>query len=65
MMANIKIDGANYLVKPGNLLATCLSLGIHVPHFCYHPALGSVGACRLCAVKKHRVPGDQGRIVMA
>jgi len=26
-------------------------VGIWIPHFCYHPALGSVGACRLCAVK--------------
>ena len=26
-------------------------LGIFIPRFCYHPALGSVGACRVCAVK--------------
>lgn len=26
-------------------------LGIVIPRFCYHPALGSVGACRVCAVK--------------
>ena len=26
-------------------------LGIIIPRFCYHPALGSVGACRMCAVK--------------
>jgi NADH-quinone oxidoreductase subunit G len=26
-------------------------LGIMIPRFCYHPALGSVGACRMCAVK--------------
>jgi len=26
-------------------------LGIMIPRFCYHPALGSVGACRVCAVK--------------
>ncbi len=25
--------------------------GIMIPRFCYHPALGSVGACRMCAVK--------------
>jgi NADH-quinone oxidoreductase subunit G len=25
-------------------------LGIMIPRFCYHPALGSVGACRVCAV---------------
>jgi NADH-quinone oxidoreductase subunit G len=56
-----------YEVKPGkNLLETCLSLGIYVPHFCYHGALGSVGACRLCAVKKFRNTDDQtGRIMMS
>ncbi len=26
-------------------------LGIMIPRFCYHEALGSVGACRMCAVK--------------
>jgi|UniRef100_A0A7V6A5M1 NADH-quinone oxidoreductase subunit G len=26
-------------------------LGIMIPRFCYHPGLGAVGACRMCAVK--------------
>ncbi len=26
-------------------------LGIMIPRFCYHPGLGSFGACRMCAVK--------------
>jgi NADH-quinone oxidoreductase subunit G len=26
-------------------------LGIMIPRFCYHAALGSLGACRMCAVK--------------
>jgi NADH-quinone oxidoreductase subunit G len=66
-MVKITIDGKYYEVKPGkNLLATCLSLGIDIPHFCFHPALGSVGACRLCAVKKFRDKDDsRGRIVMS
>ncbi len=25
--------------------------GIMIPRFCYHPTLGAVGACRMCAVK--------------
>ncbi len=66
-MVKISIDGKNYEVGPErNLLATCLSLGIDIPHFCFHPALGSVGACRLCAVKKFRDKDDaKGRIVMS
>ncbi|MEO0983839.1 MAG: NADH-quinone oxidoreductase subunit NuoG, partial [Pseudomonadota bacterium] len=44
----------------------CLENGVHVPHFCWHGALGSVGACRLCAVKVFAGPEDEaGRIEMA
>jgi NADH-quinone oxidoreductase subunit G len=66
-MVKITIDGIYYEVKPEkNLLETCLAIGIDVPHFCFHPALGSVGACRLCAVKKFRDKDDtKGRIVMS
>lgn len=66
-MVKITVDGKTYEVKPEkNLLETCLSLGIDIPHFCYHPALGSVGACRLCAVKKFKDKDDtRGRIVMS
>ena len=66
-MVKIRIDGKYYDVKPEkNLLETCLSLGIDIPHFCFHPALGSVGACRLCAVRKFRDKDDtKGRIVMS
>ncbi|AZB68569.1 NADH-quinone oxidoreductase subunit NuoG [Cereibacter sphaeroides] len=49
-----------------DLLTTCLSAGIEIPHFCWHGDLGSVGACRLCAVRVHDGPEDtEGRIEMA
>jgi NADH-quinone oxidoreductase subunit G len=66
-MTKIRIDGKYYEVKPKkNLLETCLALGLDIPHFCFHPALGSVGACRLCAVKKFKDQDDnRGRIVMS
>jgi len=49
-----------------NLLDACLSLGFDIPYFCWHPALGSAGACRLCAVKKFANEKDaRGRIVMS
>jgi len=66
-MVKIQIDGKQYEVKAGkSLLETCLALGINVPHFCYHAALGSVGACRQCAVKKFKDATDKkGRIVMS
>jgi NADH-quinone oxidoreductase subunit G len=66
-MIRIQIDGTYYDADPTkNLLESCLALGFDIPHFCYHGALGSVGACRLCAVKKYRNADDtKGKIVMS
>ncbi|MEQ1584957.1 MAG: NADH-quinone oxidoreductase subunit NuoG [Cyclobacteriaceae bacterium] len=66
-MVTIYIDNKPYQVKPGkNLLETCLTLGFDLPYFCWHPALGSVGACRQCAVKMFRDADDKsGRLVMS
>jgi NADH-quinone oxidoreductase subunit G len=67
IMIKIQIDGKYYEVEEKkNLLETCLALGFDIPHFCFHAALGSVGACRLCAVKKFRNAEDtKGKIVMS
>jgi NADH-quinone oxidoreductase subunit G len=66
-MATIHVDGKQYEVDGAdNLLRACLNLGLDIPYFCWHPALGSVGACRQCAVKAFRDENDkQGRIVMS
>ena len=49
-----------------NLLHACLSLGFDLPYFCWHPALGSVGACRQCAVKQFKDDRIRtGKLVMA
>ena len=66
-MATIHVDGKQYEVDgTENLLRTCLSHGLDIPYFCWHPALGSVGACRQCAVKLYRDENDKvGRIVMS
>ncbi|RTR05551.1 NADH-quinone oxidoreductase subunit NuoG [Halomonas nitroreducens] len=66
-MATIHVDGIAYRVDgDDNLLAACLSLGLDLPYFCWHPALGSVGACRQCAVKQYRdADDDRGSLVMA
>lgn len=66
-VATIHIDNRPYTAKDGeNLLHECLSLGFDLPYFCWHPALGSVGACRQCAIKQFKDSQDtKGRIVMA
>lgn len=66
-MATIHVDGKAFEVDGAdNLLQACLSLGLDVPYFCWHPALGSVGACRQCAVKQYSDETDtRGRLVMS
>lgn len=66
-MATIHVDGKEYEVNgANNLLQACLSLGLDIPYFCWHPALGSVGACRQCAVKQYQNAEDtRGRLVMS
>ena len=65
-MATIHVDGKEYEVNGAdNLLEACLSLGLDIPYFCWHPALG-VGACRQCAVKQYQNAEDtRGRLVMS
>jgi NADH-quinone oxidoreductase subunit G len=66
-MGTIYIDGkACEADAKQNLLHACLSLGLDLPYFCWHAALGSVGACRQCAVKQFKDAEDKhGRLVMA
>ena len=66
-MTTVFIDGEAFDVEgEKNLLDVCLSLGMDLPYFCWHPAMGSVGACRQCAVKQFRDEEDsKGKLVMA
>ncbi len=66
-MATVFVDDRPYEMNAEqNLLHGCLSQGFKLPYFCWHPALGSVGACRQCAVKQYKDEHDaHGRIVMA
>ncbi|TWX73116.1 NADH-quinone oxidoreductase subunit NuoG [Colwellia sp. C1TZA3] len=63
----IFIDDVPYqLSTEDNLLAGVLSQKLNLPYFCWHPSMGSVGACRQCAVTQFQDEADQrGRIVMA
>ena len=63
----IFVDDVPIVATPGeNLLQACLSEGLELPYFCWHPALGSVGACRQCAVIQYADEEDErGRLTMA
>ncbi|NQU05333.1 MAG: (2Fe-2S)-binding protein, partial [Calditrichaeota bacterium] len=60
-MPKMKIDGVEYEFPDGiNVLQACEQVGIHIPHFCYHPALKVAGSCRMCKVEV--VQGGRKRI---
>lgn len=59
---DIEIEAA----ADANLLEVLLSNGVDIPYFCWHPAMGSVGACRQCAVIGYaNEDDDRGRILMS
>jgi len=51
-MPKLIIDDREIEIAPKTMvIEAAAQLGIMIPRFCYHPALGPVGACRVCAVK--------------
>ncbi len=51
-MPKLKIDNLEIEVEQGTkVIDAAARLGIIIPRFCFHPGLGPVGACRVCAVK--------------
>jgi NADH-quinone oxidoreductase subunit G len=56
-MPKLIIDSQEIVVPAGTkVIDAAERLGILIPRFCYHPALGSLGACRMCAVKFEEGP---------
>ncbi len=50
-MPTLKIDNREINVPAGTkVIEAAERLDIVIPRFCFHPALGAVGACRVCAV---------------
>ena len=66
-MPRVIIDGTEYEVREGrNMLEAALDNGLDLPYFCWHPAMGSAGSCRLCAVRVYKDDSDtRGKIAMA
>ena len=59
-------DVAHQVCATDNLLAGVLSEKLNLPYFCWHPSMGSVGACRQCAVTQFQDENDtRGRMVMS
>lgn len=59
-MGTFYVDGRPVPFQQGdNILKAALEAGVEIPYFCFHPALGSLGACRLCAVKVFPPPENK------
>lgn len=51
-LVKLSVNGEELEAKKGSLLIdTLLDKEIHIPHFCYHQALGKDGNCRMCMVE--------------
>jgi NADH-quinone oxidoreductase subunit G len=52
-MVEIKVNGKVVEAPAGANLLGFLNeeLGLDVPHYCYHPAMTTVGSCRMCQVE--------------
>jgi NADH-quinone oxidoreductase subunit G len=56
-MPKCTIDGKEIEVAAGtSVIQAALQLGIHVPHFCWHPDLAVDGNCRMCLVEIEKMP---------
>jgi NADH-quinone oxidoreductase subunit G len=53
----LTIDGHAVTVEKGKtVLEAALENGLKIPFYCYHPALGIDGSCRVCIVKIEKMP---------
>ena len=53
----LTIDGREVTVPKGtSLLHAAETLGVEVPHYCYHPGLSAPAQCRICLVEVEGAP---------
>ncbi|MGE0736339.1 MAG: NADH-quinone oxidoreductase subunit NuoG [Alphaproteobacteria bacterium] len=56
-MPKLTINGQQVEVAVGlTIFQACQSLGIEVPHFCFHERLSIAGNCRMCLVEVEKMP---------
>jgi len=56
-MISVTIEGRNTVVPEGtNLIEAAKTVGVLIPHYCYHPGLPVAGVCRMCLVDVEKFP---------
>ena len=59
--SSIKLNGGEREAEEGQLVIDAAKdAGIEIPHYCYHPALGNPGNCRMCIVEVAGAPKPHG-----
>jgi NADH-quinone oxidoreductase subunit G len=54
---NLTIEGRPVAVAEGTmLLEAAKTVGVLIPHYCYHPGLPVAGVCRMCLVEVEKAP---------
>jgi NADH-quinone oxidoreductase subunit G len=54
---NLTIEGRPVSVAEGtSLLEAAKTVGVLIPHYCYHPGLPVAGVCRMCLVEVEKAP---------
>ncbi|MBS1155421.1 MAG: dehydrogenase [Proteobacteria bacterium] len=56
-MLEIEIDGKKTQIAPGStVMDAAHTLGVYIPHFCYHKKLSIAANCRMCLVEVEKAP---------
>src|SRR5688500_3492866 len=56
-MISLTIEGRPVTVPEGtSILEAAKTVGVLIPHYCYHPALPVAGVCRMCLVDVEKAP---------
>ncbi len=56
-LVNLTIEGRAVSVPAGTtLLEAAKTVGVLIPHYCYHPSLPVAGVCRMCLVEIEKAP---------
>jgi NADH-quinone oxidoreductase subunit G len=56
-MVTLTIEGRTAVVPEGtSLIEAAKTVGVLIPHYCYHPGLPVAGVCRMCLVDVEKFP---------
>ncbi|CAI8023176.1 NADH-ubiquinone oxidoreductase 75 kDa subunit, mitochondrial [Geodia barretti] len=56
--------GESLWIQGTTILQACATLGIDIPHYCYHDRLSIAGNCRMCLVEVEKMPKPQAACAM-